>query len=255
MRTYIYVDGFNLYYGALKGRPFRWLDLVELARQVLPHGHSIDRIKYFTARVSGASDPKAPARQHRYLSTLGTSRGGDLLWKLPGEDGVAAPNESTHRRESDKFARACDVACRKPYGHGGAKTHLACGQLSTAGRPKKETAQSAPTVARCLNRRSSHDGRKGFRCEPCRPSSKRCLEGCVRRCPVFSNDTDLEMPIRMVTTERNKIVNVVCPGRWPVAPRLERVATHTRHIHRRMLQAAQLPDPIPRTTIAKPTDW
>ena len=30
MRTFIYVDGFNLYYGALKGTPWRWLDPVAM---------------------------------------------------------------------------------------------------------------------------------------------------------------------------------------------------------------------------------
>jgi len=28
MRTRVCVDGFNLYYGALKGTPFKWLDPV-----------------------------------------------------------------------------------------------------------------------------------------------------------------------------------------------------------------------------------
>ena len=32
MQTRVYVDGFNLYYGALKGTKFKWLNLVELAR-------------------------------------------------------------------------------------------------------------------------------------------------------------------------------------------------------------------------------
>ena len=38
MRTRVYVDGFNLYYGALKGTPFKWLNLVEpqRARGILP---------------------------------------------------------------------------------------------------------------------------------------------------------------------------------------------------------------------------
>jgi hypothetical protein len=72
MRTRVYVDGFNLYYGAVKGTPFKWLNLVELALQVLPPGHNVDRLKYFTARVSGASDPGAPGRQQVYLRALRT---------------------------------------------------------------------------------------------------------------------------------------------------------------------------------------
>ena len=30
MKTNVYVDGFNLYYGALRGTAFRWLNLEEL---------------------------------------------------------------------------------------------------------------------------------------------------------------------------------------------------------------------------------
>ena len=72
---------------------------------------------------------------------------------------------------------------------------------------------------------------------------------------VVSNDTDLVEPIRMVTVERGKTVYVVCPGRWQAAPQLVSVASHVRHIRRPMLQAAQLPSPIPNTTIAKPAAW
>ena len=57
MRTRVYVDGFNLYYRALKGTPFKWLNPVELARQALPVGYVVDKLLYFTARVSGVSDP------------------------------------------------------------------------------------------------------------------------------------------------------------------------------------------------------
>ena len=39
MRTFVYVDGFNLYYGALKGTPFKWLDLVALFEKVLQPRH------------------------------------------------------------------------------------------------------------------------------------------------------------------------------------------------------------------------
>jgi len=27
LRTVVYIDGFNLFYGALKGTPYKWLDL------------------------------------------------------------------------------------------------------------------------------------------------------------------------------------------------------------------------------------
>ena len=72
MRTRVYVDGFNLYYGALKGTPFKWLDPAKLAALVLPRECAIDRLRYFTARVSGKLDPRAPARQQVYLRALAT---------------------------------------------------------------------------------------------------------------------------------------------------------------------------------------
>lgn len=72
MRTNVYVDGFNLYYGALKGTRYKWLNLVQLVRQLLPAGHAVGQLNCYTARVSGVSDPQAPARQHAYLSALQT---------------------------------------------------------------------------------------------------------------------------------------------------------------------------------------
>jgi hypothetical protein len=69
---------------------------------------------------------------------------------------------------------------------------------------------------------------------------------------VFSNDTDLTEPIRMAAVERAKPVFAVCPGRWPMADSLYKVATHQRYIRKAMLLASQFPDPIPGTTIRTP---
>ena len=71
MRTFVYVDGFNLYYGALKGTPWKWLDLPALLATVLQPHHDILTVKYFTARVSGTpADPSKPQRQDVYLRAL-----------------------------------------------------------------------------------------------------------------------------------------------------------------------------------------
>ncbi len=71
MRTFVYVDGFNLYYGALKGTPLKWLDLPALFSRVLQSHHDILKVKYFTARVSGTpADQSKPQRQDVYLRAL-----------------------------------------------------------------------------------------------------------------------------------------------------------------------------------------
>jgi hypothetical protein len=72
MRTNVYVDGFNLFYGALKGTRYKWLDLDALCSRLLPTD-DIHRIRYFTARVSArADDPSLPERQQTYLRALQT---------------------------------------------------------------------------------------------------------------------------------------------------------------------------------------
>lgn len=71
-RAYVYVDGFNLYNRCLKKTPYKRLDLVALARHLLP-GANIVKVKYFTARISARpADPDQAIRQQAYISALKT---------------------------------------------------------------------------------------------------------------------------------------------------------------------------------------
>ena len=75
IRTNIYIDGLNLYYRALRGTPYRWLDIGKLARLLLPN-HDIGRIRYFTALVNNRpDDPTQAQRQQAYLRALETVHG------------------------------------------------------------------------------------------------------------------------------------------------------------------------------------
>ena len=72
MITNIYVDGFNLYYRALKDGPFRWLDLRKLSETLFP-GDDIRTVSYFTARLDvRARNPGQAQRQLIYLRALAT---------------------------------------------------------------------------------------------------------------------------------------------------------------------------------------
>lgn len=83
VRTIVYVDAFNLYYGALKDTPFKWLDILALSRALLRRGNDIIRIKYFTAHVvPRPSDPGAPTRQDLYLRALRTIRADIVLGRF-----------------------------------------------------------------------------------------------------------------------------------------------------------------------------
>lgn len=72
MRTIVYFDAFNFYFGAIKGTPYKWLDLGRLCSFLLPN-NEIVAIKYFTARVRPQPhDLDQPVRQQIYWRALKT---------------------------------------------------------------------------------------------------------------------------------------------------------------------------------------
>lgn len=71
LRTSIYIDGYNLYYGCLRKTPYKWLDLKSLLTKVLQESNEIVKIKYFTAKVtSRPGNPTAPIHQQSYIRAL-----------------------------------------------------------------------------------------------------------------------------------------------------------------------------------------
>lgn len=72
MKINVYIEGFHLYYGAIKNPPFKWLDLMKMSELLFPND-TINKIKYFSARVSARlSDPDQPIRQSTYWRALQT---------------------------------------------------------------------------------------------------------------------------------------------------------------------------------------
>lgn len=70
--TVCYIDGLNLYYGALKGTDYKWLDLEKLCRRLIPSDRILS-IKYFTARVVDTpNNSQVAQRQDVYLRALHT---------------------------------------------------------------------------------------------------------------------------------------------------------------------------------------
>lgn len=70
-RTTVYIDGFNFYYGTVRGTPWKWLDVGLLFEKALGLQNTIDKIKYFTARVQPSNtDPNVNVRQDTYLRAL-----------------------------------------------------------------------------------------------------------------------------------------------------------------------------------------
>lgn len=72
MKTMLYIDGFNLYYSAVKDTPLRWLDPVALVGRAFPRNQIIGT-KYFTARVRALPhNTGQPLRQMLFWRALKT---------------------------------------------------------------------------------------------------------------------------------------------------------------------------------------
>ena len=254
MRTRVYVDGFNLYYGSLKGTQFKWLNLVELGSHVLPVDHTIDKLIYFTARVSGMSDRGAPARQQLYLNALNTLpeveiHFGSFLAKTAWRPLINLP-------VANKQINVPTPVTLPEGNHRVGSSHtLPVGSypIRNAGKKKRhKTVKPLPDAVIAEVHTIEEKGSDvNLSAHLLNDAWKELFDTAV----VISNDTDLETPIRMVTTERKKPVFVICPGRWHIAPKLKNVATYVRHIHPAMLKAAQFPDRLPNTKISKPPGW
>lgn len=74
MRTNVYFDGFNFYYGLVKDRPAdKWVDLRSLAAALLLRDQTLGRVRYFTApSKSLVPDPEQGIRQQTYFDALET---------------------------------------------------------------------------------------------------------------------------------------------------------------------------------------
>jgi hypothetical protein len=77
--TRVYIDGYNFYYGCLKGTPYKWLDIVKLFENHIlcrPEAGAANLhdngIKYFTAEITdrAAGDPNSVNDQRSYHQAI-----------------------------------------------------------------------------------------------------------------------------------------------------------------------------------------
>lgn len=73
LKTIVYVDGYNLYYGLLRKSPYKWLDLHKLFQEnILNSSADVFEVRYYTAPVLGkmSDDPASQQYQRTYLQAL-----------------------------------------------------------------------------------------------------------------------------------------------------------------------------------------
>ena len=74
MKTIAYIDGGNLYYGLLRGRPAtKWLDLFVFTQSLLDSKHELVAVKYFTAttRIKYGFRPSVKSAENVMLPLTG----------------------------------------------------------------------------------------------------------------------------------------------------------------------------------------
>ncbi len=245
MRVGVYVDGYNLYYGARMhcGRGtagWRWLDVRRLVEPLIgwPDA-SICRVVYCTARVDAVESPSASLDQTIYLEALRASGSVDIL--AEGRYVSWAKEEPLVDVDSGKYrprlyrddGETWDsrLPLRRREGRGGAS----CLIMATV-RKREEKGSDVNVASHLL-----FD----------------VLTGAVDAAVVISNDSDLELPLKMA---RGRVpVGTVNPSTNPTAGALKGDAGSGvgGHWWRRLREAdyrgSQLVEPVGR--LRKPDGW
>jgi uncharacterized LabA/DUF88 family protein len=175
MRTIAYVDGFNLYHRALKRTSFKWLNLRALIEAALPATNQISTINYYTARVSGRSNPTAPKDQNTYLNALKTLDGLSIYY---GSFQV-----------TEKWMYLSQPFCFLPHGI---------------------TPHPVPKFVRVVKtEEKGSDVNLGVHLV------RDAMKGAFEHAALLTNDSDLTEPLRIVTQELGLPVTLLCPVDTP----------------------------------------
>lgn len=246
MRVGVYVDGYNLYYGARKhcGRStpgWRWLDVRELVRPYAAWtGSSIARVVYCTARVNPSDSPSAAVDQSVYL---------DALVASGSVDEIAEGRYVSWAKEEPLVSSRNGSAAPALFVDSGLESW-------SAGLPLRRTTDhhsGDPIVMARIRKREE----KGSDVNVATHLLHDVLKGNVDAAIVVSNDSDLELPLRLA---RDVVpVGTVNPSTNYLAGALRGLPTQGSGGHWwKQLQPpdfmrSQLPDPVAR--FRKPTGW
>jgi uncharacterized LabA/DUF88 family protein len=211
-----YVDGFNLYFGALYDRPHcKWLDVRKLVQR-LAGGREVGDVYYFSAQIKQSQDdPSAPNRQNYYLRALresGTTVVLGSFRKHSGYMNFASENPETITKPP------LELVHHDPRSFTSDLFRIAKPALPQAHVAKFEEKGSDVNLA-------SHLLRDVFK-------------GRLKRAMVITGDTDLITPIRMARDE-GAFVHSVIPRRSSASREFETIANYTEFLNEEALLASQ----------------
>ena len=260
LNTIAYIDGFNLYY-AIRNKGYKWLNVKALAESVLAKSqYAVTRVKYYTARVSGSTDPGQPLRQQMYFKALRTVPGveihfGKFLAKNQWRPLVKLPVAD---RQIDNHNGQVVFTAGNYHVHPDTTLPNCQREIIPVGSyplPRTGKARTIAPDANAIKVQIHAMEEKGSDVNLACHLVNDAWAGRFDAAVVISNDTDLVEPIRIVTQELKKNVLILSMSLFGTSPPLQKVATSVLHVHNRHLKAAQFQAVIPGTSIVKPATW
>ena len=215
-RAYVYVDGFNLFYRALRRTSFKWLNIESLSEQILPQ-FDVIRVNYYTAKIRSRGEPEKSLRHETYLRALRTLPKVEIFYGTFSNHKVT--RELAHSSLLTRIKRMFGIEVRMNR----------CVRVFDP----KEKGSDVNLAVHMVN-----DAWKGH------------YDVGV----LISNDTDLLEAIKVVRRDCGKKVCIINPKQDP-NPELNKEADFVRQLRISHLSAAQLPVRIPFTKISKPESW
>lgn len=248
MRRIAYIDGFNLYYGALKHRSsLKWVNLQDLCNIVLPDSnlHPVSKTKYFIARVNARpGDRTQPDRQKIFLTALGTIPDFEIIYGQFQRNEVKKPLSQlviNNKKLPGKTAK--DIGLLVPIrtfpGRRAQTLEDLVGQeiKSVMVWEEKEKGSDVNLASHLL---------------------MDAYENKFDEAVVITNDSDLFAPINIVSKKLKKKVHLIYPSAQYKSQKL-RIAVRKRYtITEDHLKQCQFPNPILRPgkpALYKPTEW
>ena len=222
MNIWAYIDGFNLYNGALKRTTHKWLDLQAFTQGLRPTDR-VSKVKFFTAKVDARpDDPDQPLRQMVYWRALRTISSIEII-------------EGHFLTKATYLPEVADSDRIMALQRSGAST--------TGVRPKKAHVYRSEEKGTDVNLAIHllHDAHLGR------------FDAAI----VVSNDSDLKEAIHIVRGEVRKPVFVFYPPTRYPSFQLKSVASRFRGIQTHHLSTSQLPAVITdaRGSFGKPAGW
>lgn len=240
MRTVAYVDGFNLYYRAIRRLNCKWLDLWNLIDLSLPAGHELERVKYFTAPVHELpGNSESPKRQRIYLAALRAHS--PALDIIPGSFAIHAKCQRLLHPTGKLAVR--DILSR------GKRAFVSKINHEVLAADPGWTDDPGPAVHVINTEEKGSDVNLAVHfLNDAWAARADCLV-------LVSNDSDLSEAARIVRDELGKKVLLLTPEGVKPSSHLARHVSDTRVIRRATFERSLLPEEIPNTNIRKPEGW